>query len=132
MPSPAVTYLDSPVIDMPTFPAPRSIEFSLYTAVAVSTNPFTSQQQIQDWGTSFMEAVITMPPMQDADADDWLDFLVAARGPASVFASTAYLATRIPSTYTHTGYWRMKSIPNKWSISLGPFVGLTFEIREAK
>ena len=74
------------LIAMPASPsAPASMEFTLQDTVATSVSPFTGQQQIQDWQASFLEASVSMPPLTQAQAQNWIAFLMALRGQAKVF-----------------------------------------------
>ena len=52
-----------PLVVMPTYPSPATIEFGAIDSVAVSESPFTGRQQIQNWFGSRLEASIQMPPM---------------------------------------------------------------------
>ena len=72
-------------MQMPTSPAPRSVEFTAQDLVAVSTSPFTGQQQVQDWQACWLEASVTLPPMPESAALAWVAFLLQVRGQACVF-----------------------------------------------
>jgi hypothetical protein len=74
------------IVPLPTAPAaPASIEFTATDTVAVSTNPFTGQQQVQDWQASWLEASVTYPPLTQLQAQSWIAFLMSLRGQAKVF-----------------------------------------------
>jgi hypothetical protein len=74
------------LIAVPASPsAPASMEFTLQDTVATSVSPFTGQQQIQDWQASFLEASVSMPPLTQPQAQNWIAFLMALRGQAKVF-----------------------------------------------
>ena len=52
------------IVTLPTDPpAPASIDFTLQDLVASVDNPFTGQQQFQDWQASFIEWSVSMPPL---------------------------------------------------------------------
>lgn len=70
---------------MPTTPGPRQIEWTAQDVVTAVTNPFTGRQQIQSWQASWLEAVVTLPPMQRANAANWIAFLLQAQGMNAVF-----------------------------------------------
>jgi hypothetical protein len=126
------TYLGRTIITMPSSPAPKSVEFTAIDLVAAPTSPFTGQQQIQDWRSGWLEASVTMPPMNENDATAWVDFLKACKGQACVFAiANAQFLARIPSGSVPGGYWGLKSNSRKWSISDGIIYGFQFECREA-
>ena len=74
------------IISMPATPAaPASVEFTAEDTVAVSISPFTGQQQVQDWGASFLEASVSLPALTHIQAQQWIAFLLALRGQANVF-----------------------------------------------
>lgn len=131
------TYLGWDIITMPSTPsAPASIEFSVIDIVAMSKSPFTGQQQIQDWNASYMEASVSLPPLTDSQAQDWLTFFFALKGVANVFQFTTAFAAAYPKSLK-TGsplaqrYWRLKSNLRKWSIGEARVYGIQFECAEA-
>src|ERR1041385_4715845 len=125
------TYNGWEIIDIPADPpAPQSIEFSQIDIVAQSISPFTGQQQLQDWNANYMEASVSLPPLTDAQAQAWIQFLRDLKGMANVFKfSDAFVAAYESSIGNR--YWRLKSNQRKWSISEARVYGISFEIREA-
>ena len=79
------TFNGSEIFQLPTSPAPKAIEFTTNNTVAVSTSPFSGSQQVQNWGTSWLEASVTMPPMTHAQAQAWIAFLMQLQGQAGTF-----------------------------------------------
>jgi hypothetical protein len=74
------------IIPLPAYPAaPASVEFTAMDTVAVSTNPFTAQQQVQDWQASWLEASVIYPPLTHAQAQCWIAFLMSLRGQTKIF-----------------------------------------------
>ena len=74
------------IVTLPTDPpAPSSIDFTLQDLVATVDNPFTGQQQFQDWQASFIEWSVSMPPLTRAQAPAWIAFLMSTRGSLNVF-----------------------------------------------
>ena len=73
------------IVAMPASPVPKSIEFTAQDTVAVSTSPFTGQQQVQDWQASWLEASVSMPPMTYHQALPWIAFMLELRGQACAF-----------------------------------------------
>jgi hypothetical protein len=126
------TYNGWTIVTMPDSPAPKAAEFSRQNVVAASTNPFTGQQQIVDWQAAWLECTVTLPPMRATTAADWIDFLIACKGTACVFAisNTTFLAM-VPSAANPVGYWRLKSNQAKWSITEAVLYGINFDMREA-
>lgn len=126
------TYNGRLIVTMPATPAPKSIEFADNFLVATSANPFTGQQQIQDWQSEYLEAQVTLPPMPEADALAWVAFFRACRGQAGVFQiANAAFAARVPAGAVPAGYWCLKTNQSKWSITDGIIYGFQFEMREA-
>ena len=126
------TYNGWTVVTMPATPAPQSIEVTSQNVVGVALNPFTGQQQIQDWRAAWLELSVTMPPMDAATAANWTNFLLSCKGQACVFQLTnAGLAALIPAAANANGYWRLKSNAPKFSVNEGILYGFQFEIREA-
>lgn len=125
------TYNGWTIVSMPTTPSAKTVEFSQQDVVAASLNPFTGQQQIQDWNASWLEASITMPSMELATAQPWIAFLRACKGQACVFQLPTLLASLVPSGAVPGLYWRLKTNNVRWSVNLGFIVGMEFEIREA-
>ena len=117
---------------MPSYPPPKSIEFSRKNTVAMSVNPFSGAQQTQDWGGAWLEMTVTMQPMGEDKAKEWIDFFIALKGQSNVFQLTnSVFSYRIPDSANSTGYYRLASNDVKWSVSEGLIYGLKFDIREA-
>jgi hypothetical protein len=129
------TYNGRTIVTMPDTPAPKSVEFADGWGVGSSLNPFTQQQQIQDWNANWMELQVTLPPMSQTDAQAWVTFLRSCRGIACVFqlptTGTPSFASLVPSGAVPAGYWCLKNNQNKWSITDGLIHGFQFVIREA-
>lgn len=121
------------VVSMPTTgPSPKSIEMTYQSTVGVATNPFTGQQQIQNWQANWLEMNVTMPPMTETQAANWVNFLISLNGVANVFQITdSTWLSLIPSAADVNGYWRLKTNPAKWSINDGVVYGFQFDLREA-
>jgi hypothetical protein len=112
------------------------MEFKSNDLVAVTTNPFTGQQTVQDWQATYLEASVSMPKMSSTSASSWVTFLRALKGPLCVFVFPTALCAAFPNELTTDGstprYFRLKpgSQPH-WQIGIGPTYSITFEIREA-
>lgn len=92
-----------PLIQMPSTPGPRQIEWTAQDVVAAVTNPFTGKQQTQSWQAGWLEAVVTLPPMQRVDAANWISFLLQLQGQNGVFYLGDGLATMPQGTASGTG-----------------------------
>ena len=124
------TYLGRLIIAWPDYPsAPASIDFTQVDAVAVSTSPFTFQQQVQQWSGTYRKASVSMPAMTDANAQAWVAFLVALNGSANVFQFSAAFAAQYPLSIG-TRYWCLDSNERKWSINQSRMYGFQFDVRE--
>lgn len=73
------------LLAMPLVPGPRQVEWSAQDLVGSVTATFTGKQQFQNWQSSWLEAVVTMPPMQRVNAAAWIAFLLQAQGQSAVF-----------------------------------------------
>ncbi|HEV8189437.1 MAG TPA: hypothetical protein VGP83_16910 [Pyrinomonadaceae bacterium] len=82
------------LLSMPTNPAAaQSVEFTATDIIAVSVSPFTAQQQTQDWQQGWLEASISLPPLTQKQAQQWIAFLMGLRGQLNVFMWGDPLAT---------------------------------------
>jgi hypothetical protein len=125
------TYNGWNVVTAPASPAPKSVKPSLEYIAGAAQNPFTGQQQIQDWGASYSEMTITMPPMEPADGLAWEAFLISCKGIVNVFQLPTSISSLLPAGIAPGGYWRLKANSWEWSINDGIIHGLVIEIREA-
>jgi hypothetical protein len=123
------------LIPMPEIPSPASFEFEPRPLVGANTNPFTGQQQIQDWQYSYLEASVSLPAMPQAQAQAWVDFLISLRGKSNTFQFPDALVAAYPESLTTDGssprIWRLLKNDPEWSIRNVGLYGVTFEIREA-
>lgn len=125
------TYNGRTIVTVPTSLGPRTLEWTQVNLVGSSLNPFTGQQQVQDWNASWMEGTVTLPPISNPTfAADWVSFLLGCKGMASVFALPAAWSEFLPPVTT-VGYYSLKNNTPKYSISEAMFYGVQFDIREA-
>ena len=123
------TFNGRTIVTMPSTPAPKSIESTKRSIVATSMNPFTGQQQIQDWQAGYTMLSVSMPTMDLATGTSWINFLLSCQGQSYVFAiANTTFASLVPAS--STGYWSMNTNDLKWSVNEGQVVGMQFEIRE--
>jgi hypothetical protein len=74
------------IIPLPTVPAcPKSIEWATQNVVAMSRSPFTGQQQIYNWQSSWLEASLSYQPMTNVQFQPWGGFLMGMQGIANIF-----------------------------------------------
>ena len=69
--------------------APRSIEWNDTDIAGATTNPFTAQQQIYNWGQGYMEFSFSYPAMPVSVFRQWQVFLRLLEGINGVFLSAA-------------------------------------------
>ena len=70
----------SPIIATPTNIGFREVEWEAMDIVAVANSVFTGQQQVQNWGASYLSATITLPPMKRPLANAWIAFMLECQG----------------------------------------------------
>ena len=122
------TYEGRNIVVIPASPpAPAHIEITQVDATAMNRSPFTGQQQVQNWGATWMEAVVTMPTLTYSQAQLWISFLRQLNGQACVFQFTAAFVAAYPEIGSGT-YWCLKSPGRKWSLNPGKLYGMSFEI----
>jgi hypothetical protein len=74
------------LVSFPAAPGLSQVEFSLSDAVGIVTSSFTGQVQAQQWpGADLLAGTLTLPPLTQAQADDWIAFLMELRGMANAF-----------------------------------------------
>jgi phage host-nuclease inhibitor protein Gam len=121
--------------NFPTAPWPSGFEVVDVYLAAANENPYTAEQQIQDWGNRHRELSVSVPNMQQATAQAWTAFLLSLNGIVNVFQFPGAICTKYPVELTNSGtpkYFRLKSNDVKWTIRPGSiYKNLTFEVREA-
>ena len=70
---------------LPTNIGIASIQLRAVNAVAYSRSPFTFAGQAHTYSGEAWEADVTLPPMNRADAEAWISFLVSLRGQHGTF-----------------------------------------------
>jgi hypothetical protein len=131
------TYLGWTVITIPTAPAaPAAIEVELVDSVALGMNPFTFQQQVQDWQASRQDLSITLPPLNHADAQAWFTFLKTLKGVKNVFQFGSAVCAAYPNELMGGSpvaalYFRLKANSRKYTIDQDRYYRIQFEIMQA-
>lgn len=76
----AITYpLTMPTSDI------RSIQWEAGDNVAISASPFTNYEQTHRHPGHDLSAVVTLPPLKQDDAEEWIAFLLSLRGQEGSF-----------------------------------------------
>lgn len=131
------TYLGWDVVVMSSdLKWPKSVEAVDTSIVGANTNPYTAQQQTQDWQARWCEISVSYAALTQAQGEAIVAFLRSLNGMLKVFQFPAGFCAAFPSILTTDGstprYWRLKSNATKWSVGLGPVYSITYELREAK
>lgn len=63
----------------------KGIRFSPLTVVADSTSPFTLEQEIFEHLGEMWRATVQLPPMERAEAEEWVAFALSLRGRVGTF-----------------------------------------------
>lgn len=72
-------------LSLPTASGIARVNLRAVNAVSISESPFTFKQQVIAHTGQRWEAEISMPPMQRADAEQWISFLVSLNGVKGTF-----------------------------------------------
>ena len=79
------TFNGANIIALPAKPGFKDLKITQGNTVAVSTNPWTKQQQVYDWMAGWWEVEVTLPPLTEAQARAWFGFFSELRGQTNVF-----------------------------------------------
>lgn len=63
----------------------RNITIRATNVVGISESPFTKKQQVVEFDGKVWGAAISLPPLNRADAQKWIAFLLALKGPLGTF-----------------------------------------------
>jgi hypothetical protein len=120
---------------------PARLELGKTVLAGVTTNPFSGQQQVQNWQASYAVGSCMMPSMNAADGQSMQYFLDSCNGiinpfqfPASLSASGSPYFYWLVTNGTAGGpqkYFRLAKNDYKVSMDIGGRFSLTFEFREA-
>jgi hypothetical protein len=72
-------------LNLPTHTGLKSVNLRAVTQTAMSMSPFTYKQQIHNHSGQRWEIEVTLPPMQRADAEQWLAWLLSLNGMEGTF-----------------------------------------------
>ena len=72
-------------LSLPTATGIQGITLSGQSFVAKTTSVFTGQEQLQEHQGSFWHASIALPPMNRANAEEWIAFLLSLNGQLGTF-----------------------------------------------
>jgi hypothetical protein len=74
------------VVGLPASPGLQSVDFNFSTPVANVTSVFTGQVQAQRWpGADTLSGTATLPPLTQAQADQWISALMQMQGMSNAF-----------------------------------------------
>lgn len=63
-----------------------ALDIRMSSVVAISENPFTRQQEVQEYSGDRWEIAVSLPIMDREDAAPWIAFLLSLRGRRGTFA----------------------------------------------
>lgn len=72
-------------LDLPAPWPPQVFQMSNSVVAAIARSPFTSQMQIQQNAGESWIAQVTLPPLQRADAENWIAWFLMLNGPVGTF-----------------------------------------------
>lgn len=72
-------------LSLPAVKGIATIRVVARNVTAISRSPFALSAQVYRWSGQAWEADITLPPMQRADAESWLSFLLKLKGRYGTF-----------------------------------------------
>jgi len=72
-------------VTIPSSPSIRDVTFRMLSRTALNSSPFTGQQQVSVWDGQWWEVDINLPPMERADAEEWIAFLASLNGHEGYF-----------------------------------------------
>lgn len=72
-------------VSLPSTKTAARISFDAVSQVGVSQSPFTGVQQVYAHQGEWFEAMIELPPMMRADAEQWVAFLLSLNGREGTF-----------------------------------------------
>ena len=70
---------------LPTTTGIANITLTARNTIGITTSPFTLKQQVQQHAGQRWEAMVTLPPLSRAEADEWVSFLMKLRGSFGTF-----------------------------------------------
>lgn len=85
---------------LPTHTGIAHIELRAVNAVAYKQSPFTFRGQAHAYPGQIWQADVTLPPMEVADAEQWVGFLLSMRGRFGTFLMGDPLRTSLRGTAT--------------------------------
>lgn len=77
----AITY----PLALPTTTGIANITLTARNTVGITTSPFTLKQQVQKHAGQRWEAAVTLPPLDRAEAEEWISFLLKLNGSFGTF-----------------------------------------------
>ena len=72
-------------LSLPSNSGFAKINFIASNVVGISKSPFTLQSQTYQWPGEEWQVEVSLPPMDQATAEDWVNFLVSLRGQVGTF-----------------------------------------------
>ena len=89
-------------LDIPSTPNFVKSEFGISRSVAVSQSPFTFSSQVHEYTGAKWYAVCTLPPMNRAQASEWIAFFLQLNGASGTFLLGDPDAKAVQGTISNT------------------------------
>ena len=102
-------------ITIPTNVGFTNSTFSLFRAIATTASPFSGKQRTQEFDNVFWQGNVSLPPINRAQASEWLSFFLNLEGTKNFFLFTDPDAKQPRGTYNGdslTGETRINSGTN--------------------
>lgn len=118
-------------ITIPTSPGFRSMRPLYRRSTAMSISPYNGTQQVYAWPGKLKVVEFTLPPMTEADAQNWTEFFDDLNGHENTFQVD--LSTAYPHETGLTAVeMRLVEAEQSWDISTAKHTSLSFVAMEAK
>lgn len=72
-------------VALPTTKTARQVRFTARSVVGMGRSPFSGSQQVYAHAGTWWEAAVELPPMERADAEEWIAFLLKLNGREGTF-----------------------------------------------
>ena len=112
-----------------TGPGYTNVRAGYRTAGAISESPYNFTQQVYSWAGKAKVCEFSLPPMKEADADDWTQFFDSMNG----FENTTTLD--LSDYYPHDAgvssvEMRLMNADSSWDINTIKHYGISFSLME--
>ena len=115
---------------IPTQPGFSNMRAVIRSSSKLAISPFNFTQQVYSWKGKIRVVDFTLPPMLDAQAEDWIDFFEDCNGFEGVF--TVDISDAFPNDPSANAVpMRLADPDQEWDINTLVHYGITFRAMEA-